>query len=458
MQKRKSKEQSWFWIFLCFTYSFPLSAQTVSRLDRTEKMSFIENEFIKVGIDLNLGGAITYLADKKNGENLINNSDWGRQVQMSFYSGPVPFEPDGKKANPAWTFIGWNPIQSGDVAGNKSKVLDHKNTGSSLYVKCIPMHWPLDNVPGECTYECWIKLDGNAVKVKSRIVNNRPDKQQYPARGQELPAVYTNASWHRLITYRGDKPFTNDTLSTIANHNLPQNGNIQWASWQATENWAANVNDKNVGLGVWNESVQLFSGGYYGDSSFKGGSKDLATAYIAPNSIDILDYNITHDYNYALIVGNLTQIREYVYKNHYFHLPAYDFKNSRLQWYYQNTTDKGWPINNGLYVYLKKDAAMIGPSAFWKAEDAPVLRITATYPKGVHHAKIYWKLFRKEFEENCSMMVDIIPDAKKHTYSIPLHQSANYTGVVTQLKILLATETNTDENTTTCIQSIILGK
>ena len=179
MQKRKSKQQSWFWIFLCSTYSFPLSAQTVSRLDRTEKISFIENEFIKVGIDLNLGGAITYLADKKNGENLINNSDWGRQVQMSFYSGPVPFEPDGKKANPAWTFIGWNPIQSGDVAGNKSKVLDHKNTGSSLYVKCIPMHWPLDNVPGECTYECWIKLDGNAVKVKSRIVNNRPDKQQY---------------------------------------------------------------------------------------------------------------------------------------------------------------------------------------------------------------------------------------------------------------------------------------
>ncbi|MCC6286852.1 MAG: hypothetical protein IT249_03115 [Chitinophagaceae bacterium] len=39
-------------------------------------MSFIENEFIKLGIDLNLGGAITYLCDKKKNENLINNRDW----------------------------------------------------------------------------------------------------------------------------------------------------------------------------------------------------------------------------------------------------------------------------------------------------------------------------------------------------------------------------------------------
>jgi len=96
-----------------FMYTAPLQAQTVVPLDRVEKMSYIENGFIKLGIDLNLGGAITYLSDKVKDENIINNWDWGRQVQMSFYSGPVPFEPDGKKAHKAWTFIGWNPIQSG---------------------------------------------------------------------------------------------------------------------------------------------------------------------------------------------------------------------------------------------------------------------------------------------------------------------------------------------------------
>ena len=42
--------------------------------------------------------------------------------------------------------------------------------------------------------------------VKSRIVNNRPDKQQYAARGQELPAVYTNAL-AQADHHRGDKPY-----------------------------------------------------------------------------------------------------------------------------------------------------------------------------------------------------------------------------------------------------------
>lgn len=431
-------------------------AQVVVPLDRVEKMSFIENEYIKVGIDLNLGGAITYLTDPKKEENLINNSDWGRQVQMSFYSGPVPYEPNGKKSHPAWTFIGWNPIQSGDVAGHKSKVLEYKNTGRTLYVKSIPMHWPLDSVPGECIYECWLSLDKNAVKVTSRIVNARPDKTQYPARGQELPAVYTNAPWHRLITYQGDKPFTNDTLSLIQNHNLTTTKNIQWAHWQATESWAANVNDNNYGLGVWNAGVQEFSGGYFGDSAFAGGSYDAPTAYIAPNSVDILDHNITYDYHYALILGTLDEIRSYVYKNSKPQLPHYEFNNQRWQWYYQNTTDAGWPIKNGLMIRLRKDATMISPAVFYKAADAPVLRFTASYPAGVKKAKLWWKQFRGNFEESSSMEFEVKGDGKMRTYAIPLHQSPEYKGVITGLKILLNTGEVIDENKSVVVKSISL--
>lgn len=33
--------------------------------DSLKSMSYIQNKFIKVGIDLNLGGAITYVADAK---------------------------------------------------------------------------------------------------------------------------------------------------------------------------------------------------------------------------------------------------------------------------------------------------------------------------------------------------------------------------------------------------------
>ncbi|MBX3239614.1 MAG: hypothetical protein KIT80_20190 [Chitinophagaceae bacterium] len=446
---------------ICFLFLFAglsSNAQKTVPLDRNEQMSFIENEYIKVGIDLNLGGAITYLADPEKGENLINNADWGRQVQMSFYSGPVPYEPDGKKSHPSWTFIGWNPIQSGDVAGHKSRVLDHKNTGKTLYVKSIPMHWPLDSIPGECVYECWLSLDKNAVKITSRIVNNRPDKTQYPARGQELPAVYTNAPWHKLITYQGDRPFTNDTLSQIKNFNSTNTPDIQWAYWQATESWAANVDKNNYGLGVWNSGVQQFSGGYYGDSLFVGGSHDGPTAYIAPIGMEILDHNITYDYHYTLILGTLDEIRNYVYKNHSSTLPRFDFKKDRQQWYYQHTTDTGWPIKKELVVRLQKDAAMTGPITFWKAADAPVLKITAAYPDGVKKAKIYWRSFRGDFSEQQSMEFDVTGDGKLRTYTVPLRQSSEYKGALTALKLLLNAGAPVEEGKTVRIKSIALGR
>ena len=404
--------------------------------DSISKMSYIQNAYIKVGIDLSLGGAITYIADTKKQINLINNFDWGRQVQMSFYSGPVPYEPGNKKAHASWTFIGWNPIQSGDVAGNRSKVLEYKNTGKTLYVKCIPMHWPLDSVPGECVFESWIQLKANAVEVKSRIVNNRSDTTQYKARGQELPAVYTNAPWHRLVSYKGDKPFTHDTLSVIANHNFPGAPSIQWAHWQATENWAANVDENDYGLGIWNAAVQNFSGGYYGDSSFKGSSKDAGTGYISPVNTEVLDHNITYTYNYTLIVGSLKEIRSYVYKNNPLQLPAWHFNNDRRHWTYENTTDAGWPIEDGLFVKLNKQATMIGPYTFWEAADAPVLVFEAAYHADVKKAKVYWRSFNGKFEEKNSIEFMVSGDGKMHTWHISLHQSPNYKGVLTGLKIV----------------------
>jgi len=102
-------------------------------------MSYLDNGTIRVGVNLSLGGSITYLADSRDRINIINNHDWGRQIQMSFYSGPVPFTPGGKQPSKTWAGLGWNPIQSGDCAGNRSRIIDHRNDGKSIYVKCVPM-------------------------------------------------------------------------------------------------------------------------------------------------------------------------------------------------------------------------------------------------------------------------------------------------------------------------------
>jgi len=177
---------------------------------------YLDNGRIRLGVDLDKGGSITYLA-KAGGENMVNSADLGRQIQMSFYSGPVPYAPGGKQPADVWKGLGWNPIQTGDFYGHPSQVLEFHTDEETIYLKCIPMHWPLDDVLGECTFEEWIRLEGNVAIVKNRLVMIRPDKTQYQARDQELPAIYTNGPWYRLMSYTGDTPFTKGRLSEMTN-------------------------------------------------------------------------------------------------------------------------------------------------------------------------------------------------------------------------------------------------
>ena len=91
------------------------------------RMSFLENGSIKVGVDLDLGGAITWLS-KADGVNRVNNFDHGRQIQLSYFSGPVPFETPDQKPSDHWRHLGWNPIQAGD---------DFRN-GRTRSSSCVP--------------------------------------------------------------------------------------------------------------------------------------------------------------------------------------------------------------------------------------------------------------------------------------------------------------------------------
>ena len=404
-----------------------------------EKMSFLDNGTIRLGVNLNLGGSITYLADADDRTNIINNHDWGRQIQMSFYSGPVPFTPGGKQPSKTWAGLGWNPIQSGDCAGNRSRIIDHRNDGKSIYVKCVPMQWPLDNEPGECTFESWIKLEDNVVKVRSRINNNRTDKTQYSGRGQELPAVYTNGPWYRLFSYKGDKPFTNDKLSRFTKTwtSLEDAGGSPWEYWTATENWAALVNKDDWGLGVFKPDTYPFTGGFFGTPG-KGGSKDGPTGYISPVQNEILDHNIGYEYEYVLIVGKLDEIRRYVYKHsQHKSLPDYRFEKNRQHWIYRNATDSGWPIRGTLNISLdKNDPQLIGPVGFWLARDAPKIYIHAACRTHDTGARLFWRTHSEPgFTEQRSVSFEIRPDGQYHTYEIDLSSSPQYKGAITGLRL-----------------------
>ncbi|MGA2032225.1 MAG: hypothetical protein ABSG68_08225 [Thermoguttaceae bacterium] len=423
------------WLVVALLAAGAWAGNGLERVGRhAARMSYLNNGVIRLGVDLNLGGAITYLSRSGSEQNLVNSYDFGRQIQMSYYSGPVPFAIAGKQPKPEWSSIGWNPIQVGDAFGNASKLLEHSSDSKQVYVKCVPMHWPLDNVAGECTYQCWFTLDGPAVHARCRLANHRPDHTQYPARHQECPALYTNGPWCRLMTYAGDRPFSGGKLLRIENR-IGEGG--PWSRWTATESWAALVDDSGFGLGLWTPQCCDFNGGFAGTPG-KGGPHDDPTGYIGPGPKEIIDWNIEHEYRYDLIVGDLPAIRKYVYD----HArrpspPSYRFQQDRQGWFYVNATDSGWPIRGELSVHLEQDDPQLhGPVGFWQAADAGVLVIEAASHTRRNDACVFWNQFGDaRFSANKSLGFTLTSDGDYHTYRVKLTDSPAWRGPIVQLRL-----------------------
>jgi len=348
-------------------------------------MRYLQNGRLKLGIDLKLGGAVTFLSDQQNGgNNMINSFDWGRQIQMSYYSGPWPYVgPNGETPTPEWAGLGWNPIQSGDAGGHRSKVLSFEKKGeNSMLVRSIPMQWPhKTGVAAECVFETLYTLNDNVITMSATIINNRADKTQYPAGTQEMPAVYTNGPWYQVVTYLGDKPFTNQPTKVIVDKGT--NRGWPWLHLYTPENWVALLDKDGNGIGVFQPEVMNFNVGFHPNDSLKGfgGEKDGQTGHIAPIGRQIIDHNVKWTYTTSFVLGSLNDIRSYAQKNwQVVSNPEWKFVDSRKYWYYEGKMkDNGFPIQNGLDLTFEKGAALAGPNMFWKAEDAPVLEIEGDF-------------------------------------------------------------------------------
>ncbi len=420
------------------------TAQTISP---AKQMRYLDNGHLRIGIDLAMGGAITYLAQSGKRVNLINHVDLGREIQMSDYSGPVPYIPPGRQIAPYWTGLGWNPVQAGDAFKHPSKVLYFKNNGHSMVVRSIPMIWPLDNQPAHCSFQTRITLRKNTVIVHCRMVVFRKDLTQYPARPQECPAIYTIGKLWRLMAYTGDHPFTNAPVTMLDPPALlkrkmqvfarTRKGD-PWVPFNATENWAALVNNSGFGLGIWAPPDYEFSGGFYGAIHGTGGPNDSQTGYIGPNFFDIIDHNITYTYHYVLIVGSLKHIRAWVYD----HaprpgLPMWTFIHDRQHWVYVDAHDTGWPIKGCLHVSLGgQHPQLISPACFWQAAKAPVLYIDAAFKTTEKTGVVFWRSFHNaDISSQSRVTFPIKGDGRYHHYAIRLAGRKTYRGPMMQLRI-----------------------
>jgi len=275
----------------------------------------IDDGTLTLKLDLTRGGAISYLSLSGSTRSIVNIADEGRYIQQSYYAGQsVDRKADGQ--SPSWSPWSWNPIQVGDAFRNRAKILDFQKTGNTLYVKCTPMLWDMNNMPAEAEIEQWTTLSGNLLTVRNRLTCHRTDDiyKEGMLDDQELPAVYPISALKNLYSYFGNLPFTGASLTNPATVNLSSGFWGRYINDTVTENWMAYVDDNKWGIGVYNPVCTNFLAGMSGQAG--GEATSGSTSYIAPVKKEILNKNSVYEYEYYLIVGTVDEIRSKIYELH----------------------------------------------------------------------------------------------------------------------------------------------
>jgi hypothetical protein len=291
------------------------------------------NDTLHVKLDLTRGGAINYVSVSGSERNLVNIHDEGRYIQQSYYAGQtLNRQADGQ--NPSWSPWAWNPIQVGDSYNNRAEILEQSNDGVTMYTKCIPMLWDMNNEPAEAEMEQWTTLMGNVIKVHNKITCRRTDDiwGEGTKKSQELPAVYPIADLKNLYSYFGNYPFTGGQLDNpeVVFLNGPTKFWGRYVNDMVSENWMAFVDDKQWGMGVYTPISNNFLAGMAGTPG--GGALSGSTSYIAPIKTVEMNKNTVYEYDYWLVIGTLNQIRSEIYQLKGVQKNAWEFADDLEGW------------------------------------------------------------------------------------------------------------------------------
>lgn len=290
-------------------------------------MVYLSDSNYKIGIDLDWGGALTYLEDTANSivsaksnqdtslpsqvgfsskyegtftsgginigsvtiggttknkyetasnVNLINAHDTGRLVQQSYYgTGSYPYEP-GMYGEAVWNY---NPVQGGNLYNEASKIVDINVSANEIYIKCRPLDWAKEAVDITPSYmEAWYTLEDGMMRATCRFV----DFSGYPSvtTTQELPAFYCVEPLNDFVYYSGGEPWS-DSNTKVNRADLGFWGTATDQDFICNENWAAfkGDDDDSFAIGIYCPGQTLFHTGVYygGDGVTRCSTLDPAT-------------------------------------------------------------------------------------------------------------------------------------------------------------------------------------
>lgn len=313
----------------------------------------LANNSYKIGIDLQWGGALTYMEDlannvvaaknnqdtsapvevgyaddftgtyksgcdtldiyeKKGNVNLINAHDTGRLVQQSYYgTHSAPYEP-GMYGEAVWNY---NPVQGGNLYNETSKIVDLKVTTNEIYIKCRPLDWAKKKEDITPSYmEAWYTLEDGLMRATCRFV----DFSGYPSvkTTQELPAFYCVEPLNNFVYYEGGEAWTDSNKQTTRS-DLGFWGTATDQDFIGNENWAAFIGNGagGYGIGIYGPGKTIFHTGLYRGEDNSDycttttPATENPTAYIGiVDTIHFQSY-VPISYCYYITTGNVTEIR-----------------------------------------------------------------------------------------------------------------------------------------------------
>ena len=294
------------------------------------KEVFIKNEKLKAGVNLEWGGALSYLEDLDSGVeafvkdgksviatgegersgakginrnvNLINSHDTGRLVQQSYYGATdIDGYENGFYNGTRWPY---NPVQGGNQFNGKSKIVDLRESEDEIYIKARPMDWALNDESITPSYmEAVYSLSGGALKAQCRFV----DFSGYNSavNSQELPAFYCAEPMNTYvypdeggnIVYRPDLIFWPDA---------------GYPNFKTSENWSAfTCGENGFGIGLYTPHNSTFLAGVFekGKSATNDPAREIPTSYIACVSQFEFKSFSPFEYEFYIATGTAGEIR-----------------------------------------------------------------------------------------------------------------------------------------------------
>lgn len=437
----------------------------------TGEVAYLDNGKVKVGIRKRYGAAPCYVSFSGSNYNLINNTDHGRQNQVTWYGGPAGnYCQNGKCPTQYWPGMGYNPIQVGSWNHKPSPVLKFGMQNGVIYTQTHMVLWPLDNELSDCKIEQWVRLNDWAIEVFTRSTFTRTDGTFYEVSQQEHPCMMGNGSRRRVHFYNGNNPYANDgtNLSTGVETGADGQERInEQTPFHLTEPWIA-IEYENAGyMGLYSEDCHRVTNTQYDRHLLETDEFSSACTYTSNVPMKFIDqfgvYFMRHAFILSPTTSGLNKIREYVYSQPRQVRPDFSFTvaNGRNGWIINKGHDQKEPFVSDVWrvVFHNREGSVRSPVRSWRATDFNVVKIQMAYTGSRPKLNFMWLLGGQKpagfnpdrpqqetlrwpggsrasavFDDQ-NIQFDVIGDGVERVYSVYVGNKAGWRQIIQELEV-----------------------